>query len=369
MASFQEPLSPHPMSNYSIQIEPLNELPRCLLGESPRWSKKTKDLIFIDILKKKVFTYNYERKTTETMIFDQYVGFAIPTSKSTKSNLSLYVGLEDRIVEVDFNLKIIIAVVARVPSSVYQKGMRFNDAECSPDGELYAGFMHSKWREGHKGQYFRLLLNNSTTAAANVAPTNVLESMLPQEESIHLPNGSAWNDDEIGFVIDSKHNEIFQLEFDSATAAHRLSRKCVGKRSIYQLSEELRKAGGMLDGMSIDSDGMLWVAVTGVGLILRIDPPTGTELGQIQLPCKKPTAVCFAGPDLNELIVTTRNENADDLEPTAILYRVIVKDIHGMRSCVPVNVDLRIDMKQQSPGGQEPNFCSTEWVDAICTIS
>lgn len=338
------------------------------MGESPRWSKRTKDLIFIDILKKKVFAHNYERKTTEIMNFNQYVGFAIPTSKTTMSNLSLFVGLEDRIVEVDWNLKIIIAVIAKVPNTFYKKGMRFNDAECSPDGELFAGFMHSKWREGHAGQYFRLLLNSSATIDAIHAPLNAFESILPKEESIHLPNGSAWNDDEVCFVIDSKQNEIFQLEFDNTTT-NPFTRKCIGKRSVYQLSEELRKAGGMMDGMAIDADGMLWVAVTGTGLLLRIDPLTGTELGRVQLPCKKPTACCFAGSDLQELIVTTRNENADDLEPSAILYRVIVKDIHGMRSCVPVNVDLRTDLKQQSPGGKEPNFCSTEWMDAICRIS
>ena len=69
-------LSSNSVDNYSIKT--LNDCPKCVLGESPCWLPSQNSLLFIDISRKKVFSYNIETKTTLKMTFHQEVGMIIP---------------------------------------------------------------------------------------------------------------------------------------------------------------------------------------------------------------------------------------------------------------------------------------------------
>ena len=62
---------------------------------------------------------------------------------------------------------------------------------------------------------------------------------------------------------------------------------------------------GSPDGMTIDAEGKLWVAMCHGGTVLRIDPLSGEPLHQIDFPCVETTACAFGGPNLERLFVTT----------------------------------------------------------------
>lgn len=287
----------------NVCIEKLNDLPPCLLGESPRWLVNTKSLVYIDILSKSVFIHNSVSGKTDSMVFDQAVGFALPSSEPSK----FCVGLEDSIVYVDWDVKQIIGVTAAVPSSIYKSGMRFNDGECNPRGELFAGYMHSQWRDGHSGHLFYLSpVPSSIDCASENEQPKALVSVFSEEEPVHLPNGSVWLDNQTQFFIDSKHNVIYRLDYniDSNTAGSTRLR-LVGRTVVYSLSEAWREQGGMMDGMAIDDENLLYVAVTNAGCILRIDPASGQEVSHINLPCKKPTACCFGNLAAVEYVCPT----------------------------------------------------------------
>ena len=82
------------------------------------------------------------------------------------------------------------------------------------------------------------------------------------------------------------------------------------------------------DGMTIDSEGMIWVAFCHGGCVGRFDPNSGTEIQRVDLPCIETTACAFGGENLDRLFVTTGVKPGLD-EPGA--GRVFVIDGLGVQ--------------------------------------
>lgn len=78
---------------------------------------------------------------------------------------------------------------------------------------------------------------------------------------------------------------------------------------------------GAPDGAQVDADGMLWVAVTGGGKVVRVDPTTGKVLMVVHVNAN-PTSLTFGGPDLDELFITTRAPNGGGLWRVKMPYGV-----------------------------------------------
>ena len=73
------------------------------------------------------------------------------------------------------------------------------------------------------------------------------------------------------------------------------------QRVVIDLTHE----SGYADGMTIDEEGMLWIAFYGGWRVARYDPGTGNLLQQIELPVENVTCCTFGGADLNDLYITT----------------------------------------------------------------
>ncbi|MBN6056685.1 SMP-30/gluconolactonase/LRE family protein, partial [Nonomuraea sp. RK-328] len=65
--------------------------------------------------------------------------------------------------------------------------------------------------------------------------------------------------------------------------------------------------GGAPDGMAIDAEGCLWIAMWGGGRLVRLDPE-GRLLSEVPVPVAQPSSCAFGGPDLDVLYVTTARE-------------------------------------------------------------
>lgn len=63
--------------------------------------------------------------------------------------------------------------------------------------------------------------------------------------------------------------------------------------------------------LHVGSAGMLWVAHWGGGRVSRWDPRTGVCVREVPLPCSLVTSVCFGGPTLSELYITTASRGVD----------------------------------------------------------
>jgi len=75
---------------------------------------------------------------------------------------------------------------------------------------------------------------------------------------------------------------------------------------------------GYPDGMAIDAEDKLWIAMWGGSAITKWDPITGELLKTIKLPVSKPTSVAFGGPSLSDLYITSASQDVDlSQEPLA----------------------------------------------------
>ena len=84
---------------------------------------------------------------------------------------------------------------------------------------------------------------------------------------------------------------------------------------------------GMPDGMTVDVEGGVWVAVVaGSGEVVRFKPD-GTLDQRINIPAKTITSVAFGGPDMCDLYVVTANNDQRDLKGTVFRAR---SDIPGL---------------------------------------
>ena len=71
---------------------------------------------------------------------------------------------------------------------------------------------------------------------------------------------------------------------------------------------------GTPDGMTIDSEGMLWIAHWGGFGVYRWNPLNGELLSKIEVPAPHVTSCAFAGKDLDQLIITTARKNMSDAD-------------------------------------------------------
>jgi sugar lactone lactonase YvrE len=61
---------------------------------------------------------------------------------------------------------------------------------------------------------------------------------------------------------------------------------------------------GSPDGLCVDAEGHLWVALWGAGAVVRLTPD-GREVQRVQIPTAQPTATCLGGPGLTTLFITS----------------------------------------------------------------
>jgi sugar lactone lactonase YvrE len=180
----------------------------------------------------------------------------------------------------------------RLPALWNDRSIRMNEGGCDPYGRFYCGSMAYDQRPG-AGTVYRL------------DPDLSVE---PVMEDVTISNGIVWSlDGAHVYYIDTPTQRIDLFDADAATGA------LTGRRPFVQIDP----ADGAPDGMTIDVEGGLWVALWG-GSEVRRYSPTGTLDARITLPASRVTACTFGGPDLRDLYITTSQlEIAEGAEPAA----------------------------------------------------
>jgi len=82
---------------------------------------------------------------------------------------------------------------------------------------------------------------------------------------------------------------------------------------------------GTPDGLTVDSEGGVWVAVVNEGMVARFTPD-GMPDRQIKVPATFVTSLCFAGADRDELIVVTA-DNTDDASRAGTVFRISADEV------------------------------------------
>ncbi|EFN53462.1 hypothetical protein CHLNCDRAFT_136730 [Chlorella variabilis] len=306
----------------------------CDLGESPIWDAATSTLYFVDINSKRIHSYSPASGAHRTIQLEQPIGTVVPTSNpnillaaleaSCLPSLAdcLDAWLARDIVEVDVAAGTTGRVLATTPEEHGVDGMRFNDGKVSPQGTLLVGRMHCKWRDGQRGRLYRL----------DPGSSQLVEVLRPEE--VHLPNGMAWDEAKgVVFYVDSGAETIVECQTDGQGVMRRGEDGSLLARTVSHAPTQHKHVP---DGMAIDTDGNLWVALGESGSVVCYDAQTGKELRLVGLPVKRPTACTFGGEQLEHLYVTTRVESGKAASPHhGGLFRLTIPGVKGVAAAYP----------------------------------
>jgi len=160
------------------------------------------------------------------------------------------------------------------------KRTHMNDAKCDPQGRLWVGTSTPGFTPGACALY-------------RIDPDRTVSTVL---ENITTSNGPAWSPDGATFYYsDSPTLSVDAFDFDArhGTIANR--------RSIVTIN----RSEGSPDGLTVDCEGCLWLAVVGVAGEVRRYAPDGTLLARIEASTPMVTSCAFGGVDGGDLFITS----------------------------------------------------------------
>ncbi|MFE8943748.1 SMP-30/gluconolactonase/LRE family protein [Streptomyces sp. NPDC007856] len=236
------------------------------LGEGPTWDPATGRLIWLDILGMRVNTYDpvTGRRTVRTT--EQHVGAVKP-----RAGGGLVLNLRDGVGLLDPDDTFRWLHHEPVP------GRRANDAAVAPDGSLWAGTM--RYDEAPGGGTLTRLTGDGTVQTV-LSDTTV-------------SNGTGWSPDgRLMYYVDTPTRRVDVFDHDGEHVQ--------GRRPFVEIEE----GAGFPDGLTVDAEGCVWVALWDGGAVRRYTP-AGVLDRVIPLPTPRTTACAFGGADLTDLYITT----------------------------------------------------------------
>ncbi|MBQ1099997.1 SMP-30/gluconolactonase/LRE family protein [Streptomyces sp. b94] len=244
------------------------------LGEGPTWDPKTRRLLWIDILNSRVHTYDPATGRRTVRRTDQHVGAVKP-----RAGGGLVLNLRDGIglLDPDDTFRWLHREV--VP------GRRANDAAVAPDGTLWAGTM--RYDEAPGGG-----------SLSRVTGDGTVEVLLGD---VAVSNGTGWSPDgRLMYHVDSptRRIDVFDVFEDADSGAG--EGRITGRRRLATIED----GAGFPDGLCVDAEGCVWVALWDGGAVRRYTP-SGDLDRVIPLPVPRVTACAFGGPGLTDLYITT----------------------------------------------------------------
>lgn len=246
---------------------------RSLVGEGAIWDARRQRLLWVDILGHLLFIYDPATGKNRGINLLQAVGTVVPRAKG-----GVVVALHNGFARLDPETERMTPIAdpeADLP------GNRFNDGKCDPAGRLWAGTMaFDGMNDREQGALYCLDADGTVTRKLG---------------RISISNGIVWSADaRTMYFIDTVKNDVRAFDYDLETGA------------IANERVTVRNDGdGHFDGMTIDAEGMVWIALFGGGAVKRYDPQTGEHLATIELPVSCVTSCAFGGPDLDQLYVTS----------------------------------------------------------------
>jgi sugar lactone lactonase YvrE len=194
-------------------------------------------------------------------------------------------------VERGFALEAPDGALTALPELWDDRGVRMNDGGCDPDGRFYCGSMAYDARPG-AGTLYRL------------DPGGDVDVVLGE---VTISNGIDWSPDgRTAYYADTATGAVSSFDYDRE---HGLS----SRRTFATIAQD----DGAPDGLTVDVEGGVWVALYGGRAVHRY-APSGELDEVVGLPVTKVTACTFGGPGIDRLFITTSRENLpDDAEPQA----------------------------------------------------
>jgi sugar lactone lactonase YvrE/DNA-binding IclR family transcriptional regulator len=296
--SIQPQAVPQEDSGFAVQC--VSET-RSLLGEGPTWSPRDGALYWVDILTPSIHCFDTTRALDTEVKLGSMVSVAIP-----KATGGLLVATPGGLMTFDDTSK---SLAPLCHPEADRPGNRYNDGKCDRMGRLWVGTLDMA-TAANRGNLFR------------VDPDGSWKKM---DSGFTVANGLGWSpDNRLMYFTDSFRRTVYVYDFDlrAGTIANR--------RPLITLAA----SDGTPDGLTVDEEGCLWVAVWDAWRVSRYSPD-GKELLRIKMPVPRPTSCCFGGSNLDTLYITSAsvrlNEEALAAAPlSGSLFAVRIPGVRGL---------------------------------------
>jgi sugar lactone lactonase YvrE len=161
-------------------------------------------------------------------------------------------------------------------------GVRMNEGGCDPDGRFYCGSMAYDKSPG-AGALYRLDPDRSTHVVL---------------DDVTISNGLEWScDGSLAYYNDTETYRVDVFDYDRHSG--------LGNRRPFV---HVTPGDGRPDGLTVDAEGGVWVALNHSGTVRRYTP-SGALDAVVEVPARQVTACTFGGERLDELYITTSREN------------------------------------------------------------
>lgn len=262
-----------------------------ILGEGSLWDEIRNAVHYIDIEGFKVFTYYIETEEIKAYDIKDYVGCVI----LDKDN-NLIACSRNKLLKIDLET----GELTEVCTVEQPAHLRFNDGKCDAYGNLWIGSMPIEITEENQWTGKLFCVKNGEVVA--------------EHDGFAIPNGLAWTEDKKTFYhVDTTTQNVFAYDVEDEYVLK-------NKRIVISVDKEV----GSPDGMAIDSQGNLWVAMWGGYKVICFDPKTGEKLDEIKMEDEKISCCAFTGDKLSTMYITSAEGKTK-----GGIYKVEMKNVTG----------------------------------------
>lgn len=261
----------------------------CQLGEGPVWDAASGQLLWLDILRAQVHRRAVDgtgARVTETV--DHAIGCL-----ALRADGSWLVGdARGAALRVGDGPARLIAGITQLEGGEPSTPLRSNDGGVDPAGRFWFGTIAWDLTPGVAALY-----------RMDDPPTGPVTRVLG---GVSISNGIGWSPDAASmYYIDSGTGRVDRFDYDVATGA------ATDRRALATIPAE----AGVPDGLAVDAEGAVWVALFG-GASVRRYLPDGRLDHVVEVPTPNVTSCAFVGDDLRRLVITTA---AVELDPPGVL--------------------------------------------------
>ena len=248
-------------------------------GEGPVWSERWGGLRWVDMLVGDILSLDSDGTVRRRHVGD--IAAAVRPRRDGGAVIA---------VERGFTLEDADGTLTPLAPAWSDDGVRMNEGGCDPDGRFWCGSMAYDRRPGGAAVY-------------RLDPDRSVHRVL---DGVTISNGLDWSPDGSRAYYDdtATHRvDVFDYDKDGGLTA---------RRPFVVLTDSERH-----DGLTVDAEGGVWVALNGSGVVHRYTP-AGALDEVVHVPTPKVTACTFGGPGLDQLFITTSREGmAPDDDPLA----------------------------------------------------
>jgi len=289
-----------PETSVAVEVRCVSQV-RSLLGEGPTWSPRDNALYWVDILTPSVHCYDAATGTDSETPLGVMVSLVVP-----KASGGLVVATPGGLMSLDPATRRLAPFCH--PESE-RANIRYNDGKCDRRGRLWVGSMDIG-AAANRGHLFRVNGDGSWKRA---------------DSGFTVPNGIGWSpDNKAMYVTDTYRQTIYRYDFDLASGT------VENRRALITIAA----SDGKPDGLTVDDQGCLWVALWDAWHIARFSPE-GQLMQRVRMPVPRPTSCCFGGDNLDTLYVTSASlrlteEQLASAPLSGSLFALSLPDVRGL---------------------------------------